>query len=176
MMIKMISEQRKSTHGLHLEGFSRTEESLLLARKISDELTTVALYVMSMGDDSLLQRAGVYVSRDSVQYRFNRLQRKVSSHLERRRALIEIGNRYLSAQGAETVAIRDDYGPYALRVDSDAGHINKGWDEQLNDAYKRMQAGIEAVEADVSRCQDMLIGLQAWLPGAGCTGCAASDG
>ena len=157
----MADERRKEPKGLHVQMFSGAQASLALTQEISAELMSVAFYGMSMGDEPLLQRAGVFVSRKTAEYRFRKLRRKVASYIGKRKALVEIGNRCLSARGAETVTLQADYGLSACTADSDARHANTGWDEHMSDAYERMQASIEAVEADVSRCQDLLIALPA---------------
>ena len=91
----------------------------------------------------------------------SRCSRAAMRHCHKRKALIEIGNRYLSARGAETVARQADYGLSGCKADSDIGHANTDWDEHMSDAYEQMQASIEAVEADVSSCQDLLGDLPA---------------
>lgn len=157
----MTDEQRKSTHGLHLQMFSDAHASLSLAQEISAELINVTFYGMSMGDENLLQRAGVYISRERAQFRFNKLRRKVATYIGKRKALIEIGNRYLSTRGMEVVAMQADYGLSGCKADTDTGFSNTDWDERMSDAYERMQLSIEAVEADISRCQDLLLALPA---------------
>ena len=157
----MVDELRKSVNGLHLEIFSGVQSSLVLAREISDALTTVSLYGMSMGDESLLQRAGVYICRESAQYHFKKLRRKVAKYVGWRKALIEIGNRHLSARGAETVEMQADRGLSTCAFDTETGFANTDWDEHMIDAYERMHASIDAVEADVSKCQNLLIALPA---------------
>ena len=157
----MTNEQRKGINGLHFQMFSGSQASLPLTQEISAELMSVTFYGMSMGDEPLLQRAGVFVSRTAAEHRFKKLRRKVASYIGKRKALIEIGNRYLRARGAETVAMQADYGLSGCKADSDIGHANTDWDEHMSDAYEQMQASIEAVEADVSSCQDLLGDLPA---------------
>ena len=65
-------------------------------------------------------------------------------------------NRLLRAHGVKTVEVRDDYGLSECRADSDPSYANTEWSDHMNDAYERMQESIEAVESDVSRCNDLL--------------------
>jgi len=157
----MVNKQQKGINGLHIQMFSGSQPSFPLTQEISTELMSVTYYGMSMGGESLLQRAGVFVSRGKANYRFRLLRRKVARHIGRRKALIEIGNRYLSARGAEAVPMQADYGLTDCQADSDTSHDNTDWGDHMSDAYERMQASIEAVEADVSKCQDSLIALPA---------------
>ena len=151
----MTNPQRSTVNNLQRLMVFGAVESVSLAQEVGKESIAV-FYGISLGDENLLERVGVFVTRNYGEYRFNQLRRKVASYIGKRKALIEIGNRYLSARGAEAVAMQADYGLSGCKADSDIGHTNTDWDEHMSDAYERMQDSIEAVEADVSRCQELL--------------------
>ena len=151
----MTNRQRSTANNLQRLMVFGAVESVSLAQEVGKESIAV-FYGISLGDENLLERVGVFVTRNYGEYRFNQLRRKVASYIGKRKALIEIGNRYLSARGAEAVAMQADYGLSGCKADSDIGHTNTDWDEHMSDAYERMQDSIEAVEADVSRCQELL--------------------
>ena len=153
----MINQQHSKPSNLHHLMLSGAVESLSLTGEINQELMAV-IDGISSGDENLLERVGVFVNRNSSEYRFNQLRRKVASYIGKRKALIDIGNRQLLARGIETVALHADYGLSGCKADSDTSHTNTGWEDHMSDAYERMQGSIEAVEADVSRCQELLLG------------------
>ena len=152
----MTGRHKNAISNLHQLILSGAVESLSLTQEIGAELMGV-IDGISLGDESLLERVGVFVNRNSSGYRFNQLRRKVASYIGKRKALIDIGNHHLRARGAATVVTQTDYGLSGCKTDSDTSHTNTDWDEHISDAYARMQASIEAVEADVSRCQDLLL-------------------
>lgn len=111
---------------------------------------------ISMGDENLLERVGLFVNRHSAEYRFDKLRDKVAAYIGERKALIEAGNKLLHQQGMQTVPEKADYGLSKCQAQWDSSHTNTEWDERMQDAYDRMQACIEAVEADITECQTLL--------------------
>ena len=156
----MTNPQRSAANNLQRLMLSGAVESVSLAQEVGKE--SIAVFDgISLGDENLLERVGVFVSRNYGEYRFNQLRRKVASYIGKRKALIEIGNRHLRVRGVETVVMRADYCLSDCNADSDTSHTNTDWEDHMSGAYERMQASIEAVEADVSRCQDLLGDLPA---------------
>jgi len=151
----MTIEQANIVKTLSHKMFSGGVAFAALSQEITRELWEV-MDGISLGDENLLQRAGLFINRNSAEHRFNRLRRKVAAHIGERKALINAGNRLLRAHGVETVEARYDYGLSECRADSDPRHANTEWSDHMNDAYERMQESIEAVESDVSRCNDLL--------------------
>ena len=150
----MTNPQRSTVNNLQRLMVFGAVESVSLAQEVGKESIAV-FYGISLGDENLLERVGVFVSRNYGEYRFNQLRRKVASYIGKRKALIEIGNRHLRVRGVETVVIRADYGLSTARQTATPATL-MDWEDHMSDPYERMQASIEAVEADVSRCQDLL--------------------
>ena len=117
----MTNPQRSTVNNLQRLMVFGAVESVSLAQEVGKESIAV-FYGISLGDENLLERVGVFVTRNYGEYRFNQLRRKVASYIGKRKALIEIGNRYLSARGAEAVAMQADYGLSGCKADSDIGH------------------------------------------------------
>jgi hypothetical protein len=137
------------------EMLTGTMASLSLTHEINKELQETVNGI-SMGDENLLERVGLFVNRHSAEYRFDKLRDKVAAYIGERKALIEAGNKLLHQQGMQTVPEKADYGLSKCQAQWDSSHTNTEWDERMQDAYDRMQACIEAVEADITECQTLL--------------------
>ena len=119
----MTNRQRSTANNLQRLMLSGAVESVSLAQEVGKE-SIADFDGISLGDENLLERVGVFVSRNYGEYRFNQLRRKVASYIGKRKALIEIGNRHLRVRGVETVVIRADYGLSDCKADSDTSHTN----------------------------------------------------
>jgi len=137
------------------EMLTGTMTSLSLTHEINKELQETVNGI-SMGDENLLERVGLFVNRHSAEYRFDKLRDKVAAYIGERKALIEAGNKLLHLQGMQTMPEKADYGLSKCQAQWDSSHTNTEWDERMQDAFDRMQACIEAVEADITECQALL--------------------
>ena len=152
----MIDQTSNMTARLQQEILAGAMATLSLTSEINQELLEVSTNGISMGDEALLERVGLFVNRNSAEYRFDKLRLKVAAYIGERKALIDAGNRLLQAHGAQLVNVHTDYGLSDCQADGDTGHTNTEWDEHMTEAYGQMQASIEAVEADVAICQYLL--------------------
>ena len=91
------------------EMLTGTMASLSLTHEINKELQETVNGI-SMGDENLLERVGLFVNRHSAEYRFDKLRDKVAAYIGERKALIEAGNKLLHLQGMQTMPEKADYG------------------------------------------------------------------
>lgn len=151
----MIQQNQDAVSLLTREMLTGTHESLSLTHEIGKELQET-INGISTGDESLLERVGLFVNRHSAEYRFEKLREKVAAYIGARKALLDAGNKLLHAHGMQPVPDKSDYGLAACQAQWDSSYTNTEWDEHMQDAYERMQNCIEAVEADITECQALL--------------------
>jgi hypothetical protein len=151
----MTHQNQAAVSTLTREMLTGTFASLSLTQEIGKELQET-INGISMGDEGLLERVGLFVNRHSAEYRFDKLRDKVAAYIGARKALLDAGNKLLHAHGMQTVPEKSDYGLAACQAQWDSSYTNTEWDERMQDAYERMQDCIEAVEADITECQTLL--------------------
>lgn len=151
----MTNQNQAAVSMLTREMLTGTFASLSLTQEIGKELQET-VNGMSMGDENLLERAGLFINRHSAEYCFDKLRDKVAAYIGGRKALLDAGNKLLLESGMQTLPEKSDYGLSKCQAQWDSSHTNTEWDERMQDAYDRMQACIEAVEADITECQALL--------------------
>ena len=151
----MNTERNVAIGNLSKVMLSGAIEALSLSQEINVALMG-AIDGISIGDEPMLQRAGLFAIRTAAGRRFTKLQHKVATHIGRRKAVIEVGNAHLQAHGLETVVLQADYGLSDCKADRDTAHTNTDWSDHMIEAWERLQNVIEAVEADVTSCQERL--------------------
>ena len=112
---------------------------------------------MLLGDESVLQRAALWLGRYAVNARFDELKREVGRHITQRQSLLASANRFLLHHGIAPHEVAGAYDLSACRKDGAKSHRNADWSENTIEAHQKLRNCLDSIEEDVHAVQGRLL-------------------